>query len=116
MVYDRSCDFEPFIFIEAANGNEIANNFLSLDYIVDVFHAEKHTEPKCVLGNADCKYHPDLEKFAYVRDMNTEIAEQSFHILNPLKHITRNMTYARRLCLLKIVDHDFNSRLTKNQC
>ena len=96
-------------------GNEAAYNFLKCDYIVDIWHAEKHTQPKCMIDNENCHFHPDLPQYEYVRKMNMEIAEQSFHLLNPLKHITRNMTFAKRLCLLKIVDHDFNTRLVKSK-
>ena len=75
---------------------------MKLRYIVDIFHAEKHTSPKCVL---------DLQRFKDVRGMNMEICEQSFHLLNSLKYITGNITYAKRLCLMKIIDDDHNNRL-----
>ena len=52
----------------------------------------KNIHSKCVLGHADCKYHPHLEKFNYVRSMDKEIAEQSFSRLNPFKYITRKMS------------------------
>ena len=66
IVYDRSCDLLPFIKRLAAEGNSVAAMFLNLEYIVDLLHAEKHTEPKCVIGNPACEYHPHLENFAYV--------------------------------------------------
>ena len=50
-----------------------------LTHIVDIFHAQKHTLAKPVLGHADCKYHPHLEKFNYVRSMDTEITKQSLN-------------------------------------
>ena len=111
IVYDRACDLHRFISRLDREGSQSAKMYSKLSYIVDVFHAEKHSEPCCDLNNELCLYHPDLPQFADVRKMNMEIAEQTFHIINPLKHITRNMTYAKRLCLLKIVDDDFNNRL-----
>ena len=111
IVYDRACDLHRFISRLDKEGSQSAKGYSKMNYIVDVFHAEKHTEPCCDLKNDLCVYHPDLPKFEYVRLMNMEIAEQTFHVLNPLKHITRNMTYAKRLCLMKFVDDDFNNRL-----
>ena len=113
IVYDRSCDLHPYLARLASEGNKIAEKFANLKFIVDVFHAEKHTQPKCVLGNPQCEYHPDLPQYIQERPMNMEIAEQSFHLLNPYKHITRNMTYAKRLCFLKIIDDDHNAKLEK---
>ena len=109
IVYDRACDLCPYIERLSKEGNNIAQNYLSLLYIVDIFHCEKHLSPKCVIGTPECKFHPDLPEFAYVRKMNMEICEQTNH--NAYKHITRNMTYAKRLCFLKIIDNDFNERL-----
>lgn len=111
IVYDRACDLLPYLERLSVEGNEIAKHFVNLRFIVDIFHCEKHTQPKCVLKSGVCKFHPDLEVFSDVRAMNMEVGEQSFHVLNSLKHITRNMTYAKRLCFLKIIDDDFNVRL-----
>ena len=113
VVYDRACDLYPYIKRLSKEGNVFATILEKLRYIVDIFHAEKHSQSKCVLGSSDCKYHPDLDKFSDVRKMNMEICEQSFHILNCYKHITRNMTYAKRLIFLKLIDDDFNRRLEK---
>ena len=113
IIYDRACDLYPYIKRLADENNVAAIKFASLKYIVDVFHSEKHTQPKCTLAHPECKYHPDLAEFKEERNMNMNIAEQSFHLLNPYKHITRNMTYGKRLCLLKIIDDDYNSRLEK---
>jgi hypothetical protein len=113
IVYDRSCDLHPYLTRLAAEENDIAKKFCMLKFIVDIFHCEKHTLPKCLLGNVDCAYHPDLPQFSEERSMNMEIAEQTFHLLNPYKQITRNMTYAKRLCFLKIIDDDHNTRLEK---
>ena len=111
IVYDRACDLHPFIVRLAEEGNEAARAMMDLVYIVDIFHAEKHTMPKCVLGNPQCKYHPDLPIFEPVRKMNTEIAEQSFRRINPFKYITRRMTYGRMMLYLKFLDHFMNERL-----
>ena len=115
IVYDRACDLDPYFQRLCREGNTVAERYATLRYIVDIFHCERHTQPKCVLGNEECRYHPDLPQFNDIRKMNMEICEQSFHLLNPLKHITRNMTYAKRLCFLKIVDNDFNTRLELKQ-
>ncbi|XP_066929429.1 uncharacterized protein [Clytia hemisphaerica] len=113
IVYDRSCDLHPYVCRLAREGNVFAKEIEELMFIVDVFHAEKHTQSKCVLSSDDCKYHPDLPKFKDVRKMNTEVCEQTFHVLNCYKNITRNMTYAKRLCLLKLLDDNYNTRLSK---
>lgn len=114
IIYDRSCDLHPFLIRLAKEGNPAATIFSQMQFIVDIFHAEKHTMPKCVLTSNECRYHPHLPEFSNVKAANTEIAEQSFHQINPIKHISRNMTYAKRLCLLKLIDHSFNSRLEKS--
>lgn len=62
IVHDRACDFHPFVSKLANAGN--AKKIVNLKYIVDIFHAEKHTMAKCVLGNSDCKYHPDQPEFS----------------------------------------------------
>ena len=97
VVYDRSCDLKPCIHRLSEEGHGIAEPFNNIRYIVDPFHAEKHTLPKCDITNKECKYHPDLEIYKDVRNMNMEICEQTFHLINPLKHISRNMTYGKRL-------------------
>ena len=109
IVYDRACDLHPFVTRLAREGNNIAKQYEMLHYVVDIFHVEKHTQPKCALGNVECMYHPDLEKFNHFRKMNTEIAEQSFSRLNPYKYITRKMSYAKRLMFLKFIDDMYNS-------
>ena len=88
IVYDRACGLHPFLSRLAKARNEVAFRYEKLDYIVDIFHVEKHTESKCLLERGDCLYHPHLDKFAYVRQMNTEVAEQSFSRINPFKSAT----------------------------
>jgi len=112
IVYDRACDLHPFFKRLSSEGNEIASNYMKLLHMVDIFHAEKHTMPKCVLTSPECKYHPFLDRFEFVGDMNTEVAEQSFNRLNPFKFITRKMTYARRLLFFKFLDDSYNKRLS----
>ena len=109
IVYDRACDLLPYLRKLAAAGNDLAQIFENLRYIVDIFHAEKHTMPKCTIGDPQCLFHPDLDVFSDVRKMNMEIAESSFHVLNCYKHSTRGLTYGKRLCLLKFVDDQYNS-------
>ena len=115
IVYDRACSLRPFIKRLADEGNEAAKRFCDLMYIVDIFHAEGHTTPKCVLGDPSCEYHPRLAKFAKVNAMNTEIAEQSFRLINPFKYMTRRMTYSRRLVFLKLLDNFSNERLVQSR-
>ena len=110
IVYDRACDLHPFLKRLSKEGNETASQFKLLTHIVDIFHAEKHTQAKCTLSSDQCKYHPHLPKFNHLRDMNTEIAEQSFSRINPFKFITRRMSYCKRLIFLKFLDNDFNIR------
>lgn len=115
IVYDRACSLHPFIKRLADEGHEAAKKFSDLWYIVDIFHAEKHTTPKCVLGDPACEYHPRLSKFSKVNSMNTEIAEQSFRVINPFKYMTRRMTYSRRLVFLKLLDNFSNERLVMSK-
>jgi len=110
IVYDRACDLHPFLKRLSKEGNEAASNFKLLTHIVDIFHAEKHTKLKCTLSSEECKYHPHLPKFSELREMNTEIAEQSFARINPFKYVTRKMSYSKRLMFLKFLDNDFNLR------
>jgi hypothetical protein len=52
LVYDRCCELKPFLQRLAGEGNDIASRYLNLLYIVDIFHAERHTEAKCgICGN-----------------------------------------------------------------
>ena len=51
IVYDRACDLLPFLQRLAKEGNKIAQNYINLLYIVDIFHCEKHTMPKCQCGD-----------------------------------------------------------------
>ena len=77
IVYDRACDLRPFL---QRLSNECATSYGNLDYIVDSFHVEGHTQNKCQITHSDCLYHPLIPKFH--RGMNTDIAEQSFINLN----------------------------------
>ena len=115
IVYDRACDLKPFIRRLAKEGNSVAAEYLKLQYIVDIFHCEKHTEPKCVLGNPACEFHPHLEEFLHVRNMNTEVAEQSFNLINPFKYMTRKMAYGKRLLFFKFLDEHYNTRLLRKR-
>ena len=114
IVYDRACGLHPFINRLSNEGNISASYYKDLDFIVDIFHVGKHTEAKCNIGKVDCLYHPYLDKFQKVIDMNTEVAEQSFSILNRFKYSTRKMSYCKRLLFLKFIDHSHNKRLTKS--
>ena len=82
VVYDRSCDLNPFIRRLKENGNNVVSNYENLSYIVAIFHVEKHTQPKCILNSENCQYHPNLQKFKEVHRMNTEVAEQKKTLLN----------------------------------
>lgn len=113
IVYDRSCDLHPFLNCLARENNPVAEIYYNMEFIVDIFHCEKHTQSKCVLTHPDCQYHPHLPKFAHVRNMNTEVAEQSFNRVNPFKYITRKMSHCRRLLFLKLLDENFNNRASK---
>ena len=110
-MYDRACDLHPFLKRLSREGNESASEYKKITHIVDIFHAEKHTMEKCVLSSVNCTYHPHLEKFKYLREMNTEVAEQSFARLNPYKYMTRKMSYGRRLLFMKFVDDFSNHKL-----
>ena len=114
IVYDRACDLHPFIERLHREGNFAASKYQNLDFIVDAFHVENHTQAKCLLGHPECYYHPDLPKFSRVSNMNTEVAEQSFSRLNPFKYATRRMNYSKRLLFLKFVDHSSNKRLLRS--
>ena len=108
IVYDRACDLKPFLDKLMRNGDDVAGKFAALQFIVDIFHVEKHTLPKCTIGKPECEYHPSLPQFNYVKEMNTEVAEQSFNRLNPHKFSTRKMCYAKRLLFLKFLDNTVN--------
>ena len=115
VVYDRACDFHPFLIRLAEEGNEEVSRYLQLFFMVDIFHVNKHTQDKCVIGNENCVYHPHLQKFDYVRGLNTEIAEQSFKEINMFKCSTRKMTYGKRMLFFKLVDHMHNLRITSKK-
>eukprot|EP00111_Clytia_hemisphaerica_P014383 TCONS_00042382-protein len=108
IVYDRSCGLHPFIQRLSNEGNLIAKKYEALDFIVDIFHVEKHTQPKCMLPHVDCLYHPFLDRFGRVRGLNTEVAEQSNSQLNRFKYMTRKMSYCKRLLFFKFIDDTHN--------
>ena len=110
IVYDRACDLHPFLKRLSKEGNHSASIYKQLTHIVDIIHAEKHTQAKYSITSEECKYHPHLLKFNDLRNMNTEVAEQSFSRINPFKYITRKMCYGKRLLFLKFLDNDYNSR------
>ena len=111
IVYDRACDLHPFLKRLAREGNKDAERMLTnIDFMVDIWHAEKHTMAKCTLTDPSCLYHPGLAKFGHLKGMNTEAAEQSFRLLNPFKFITNRMTYGRRLLYLKLLDNFYNNK------
>ena len=111
IAYDRTCDAHPFLARLSLEGNEAAKYYEKLKFIVDGFHVKSHTEKKCDLTSPECVYHPDLPEFADYKGMNTEIAEQSFNILNRFKYMTRKMTYCRRLLFFKLLDDTVNSNI-----
>ena len=111
IVYDRACGLHPFLIRLAREGNDLAHIYSQLHFIVDIFHVEKHEAEKCDITHTNCLYHPHLEKFQFVKGMNTEIAEQSFSRINPFKNSTRKMTYCKRLLYLMFVDEHENDRV-----
>ena len=109
IVYDRACDLHPFVRRLSSEGNGIADEYSQMDYIVDKFHVEGHTQDKCNLNSRKCEYHPNLEKIKKYTGMNSEIAEQSFNVLNGYKYTTRKMSYCKRLLFFKFIDDTWNS-------
>ena len=110
IAYDRTCGFHPFLRRLGEEGNAIAQRYANLYFLVDIFHVKKHTTDTCTLGHPNCIYHPHLPRFDFVKEMNTEIAEQSFSRINPCKGSTRKMTYCRRLLYFMFVDEHENKR------
>lgn len=111
IAYDRSCDIHPFIARLSREGNEAASYYQNLKFVVDRFHVKNHTEKKCSLDSSECIYHPDLPQYSEYKNMNSEIAEQSFNILNKFKYITRKMSYSRRLLFFKFLDDTANTSI-----
>jgi len=85
---------------------------------VDTFHAKGHVKPACTITSPLCQYHPNLPKFRHLfqpgRNMNTEIAEQSFRKINKTKATTKYMTPWRRMVFLKLLDYSANVALEKS--
>ena len=44
VVYDRACGLHPFIKRLSGEGNNFAKKYETLDFIIDIFHVEKHTQ------------------------------------------------------------------------
>ena len=96
--YDRGCSLHPFLVNLSIKNIMFAKYFLEhVRFLVDRFHVSKHTEKCCMPlhGNPLCKYHPDLEEFKDIDDVNTECAEQAFRWLNKLKYSVRQMSRYR---------------------
>jgi hypothetical protein len=94
--YDRACDLHPMVTRLANRGDDWARFLSERTFFVDIFHANKHTEPKCVLGNPACVYHPKLPKFDHLQSANTEICEQTFVWWNQFRGMVGSMTHTRR--------------------
>ena len=115
VVYDRACDIYPFIKRLSDQGNSAAQNYLNLDIFLDSFHAQSHTEDKCNINHPDCMFHPDLSQFSKYKGMDSQIAEQSFQILNRFKCTTRKISPSTRLLFLKFIDHTRNIMIESSQ-
>ena len=106
--YDRTCDLHPFLKNLRKKGSVGASILLdNTKFMVDLWHCNKHTEETCMPpDNPRCKYHPHLERFAEVRGVNTECAEQAFKWLGKFKHVTRKMT-RNRFCFFvwSMIEH-----------
>ena len=112
--YDRSCEFEPFLRNLSKKGNEGADILLeNTEYLVDRFHIKNHTNPKCVIANPLCAYHPDLPKFFGIQNANTECAEQCFSWLKKFKNTMKYMSKYKFLFFLKIIVNARNVFLEK---
>jgi hypothetical protein len=108
IAYDRACDLYPLVCRLAKADYDWASFLASREFMVDIFHANKHTEKKCYPPtNPECTYHPDIPKFAAVREANTEICEQTFSWWNKFRGMIANMTYTRRQFVL---DHAIQYR------
>ena len=47
--YDRCCSFKPFLRNLTAKGNAEAKMLLeNVEFLIDIFHVEKHTKPDCM--------------------------------------------------------------------
>ena len=71
IVYDCACDLEPYLPRLSREGNMLQKAWHCMP------PCERHTQPKCVLGSKECRYHPGLPQFSDIRKMNVEICEQS---------------------------------------
>ena len=91
--YDRSCDLHPFCKKLTSHGNILAQKLLDqCEFLVDIFHCNKHTEPTCFPpNNPNCVYHPHRPKFKPISKVNTECAEQVFFWLSKFKSMVRKM-------------------------
>lgn len=103
--YDRACEFEPYLVNLKKKGNAGAELLLEdVQFLVDKFHIKGHTTPACDLESDQCRYHPDLQKFKDIQDVNTECAEQAFAWLGKFKQSSKYMShYMFKFFLYRIV-------------
>ena len=112
--YDRGSEFEPLLKNFLKKGNQGAEILLDrLQFLVDRFHIKGHTTPKCDLNNSECLYHPDLDKFSEISDVNTECAEQCFSWLGKFKGIMKYMSMYKFHFMLLLVIHARNTWTVK---
>lgn len=93
--YDRACEFEPFLNNLQKKGNIGATELLQhLCFFVDIYHCLRHVKKTCMPleDNPLCRYHPKLERFKDIWDVNTEAAEQTWVWFNGYRHNVRKMT------------------------
>lgn len=109
--YDRTCDLHPYLKKQAAQGSAGAKFLLQhVQFLVDTFHCNKHTEPCCMpLDNPKCKYNPRLHRFSEIHGVNTQSCEQGFVRLNMYKHVTKHLTRYKRMFFFHEMNNHFNS-------
>ena len=91
--YDRACEFQPFLQNLTKKGNHGAEILLKdTGYLVDKFHIKNHVNPKCLLNEPVCQFHPDLPIFSDIHGTNTECAEQCFSHLRKFGHMSKYMS------------------------
>ena len=95
--YDCACEFQPFLQNLTKKGNRGTEILLKYTgYLVDKFYIKNHVNPKCLLNEPVCQFHPDLLIFSDIHGTNTECAEQCFshlHKLATLRNICQNINF-----------------------
>ena len=106
---DVACGLHKFLAKRAPH-NDVLSQYYNLEYVLDAFHRNKHTEEECMPGG---RFNVRSDKFKYLFGANLEAAESSFKGVNKFKNTLNYMTAGKRMVFLALFEDAFNYKKYK---